>query len=264
MYCILDLETTGLKDPIKICQIGILKVLDDEGVEELSLLCNPEKEIEDGAENLHHLREKVKDAPVFNEIKEQVENFLEGAEFIVGHNIIEYDEPILRECGLVLNAPLKDTLKMAKRDIKGQNRYSLDALCKNLGLSTEDEKHDALEDCKQTKLLYDYIQDNKRENLKLLEELRDDERANPYLFRLSKKLTCELLSCFTLLQDKDISLMKDIEIKKALKNKFEEFYSLSLERQRELLRESLEDREEKEKEDDKKEKPEPEPAPSLD
>ena len=136
---VLDTETTGLepKDGHRIIEIGAVELIDRRLTgQHFHQYLNPERDIEDGALEVHGItREFLQDKPVFEDVAQEFLEFIEGAELLI-HNA-PFDIGFLdMELGLINNpvrieshAQVLDTLELA-RDLHPGQRNSLDALCK--------------------------------------------------------------------------------------------------------------------------------------
>ncbi len=136
---VLDTETTGLEpqDGHRIIEIGAVELVDRRLTgRHYQQYLNPEREIEDGALEVHGItREFLQDKPVFADVAQEFLEFIEGSELLI-HNA-PFDISFLdMELGLI-NSPVRieshaqvfDTLVLA-RDLHPGQRNSLDALCK--------------------------------------------------------------------------------------------------------------------------------------
>lgn len=136
---ILDTETTGL-DPNeghRIIEIGAVELVDRRlSGRHYHQYINPERDIEDGALEVHGIsREFLQDKPVFAEIAQEFLEFIEDAELVI-HNapfdvgFLDMELSLLGSAvRLETDCPVLDTLELA-RDLHPGQRNSLDALCK--------------------------------------------------------------------------------------------------------------------------------------
>ncbi len=136
---VLDTETTGLepRDGHRVIEIGAVELVDRRLTgRHFHQYLNPEREIEDGALEVHGInREFLQDKPVFADVAQEFLDFIEGTELLI-HNA-PFDIGFLdMELGLINNplrienhAQVLDTLELA-RDLHPGQRNSLDALCK--------------------------------------------------------------------------------------------------------------------------------------
>ena len=136
---ILDTETTGLEpsDGHRIIEIGCVELIDRRlSGNHFHQYLNPEREIEDGALEVHGIsREFLRDKPLFAEVAQDLLDFIEGAELII-HNapfdigFLDWELTLLeRPDRMNDHVTVLDTLELA-RDLHPGQRNSLDALCK--------------------------------------------------------------------------------------------------------------------------------------
>jgi DNA polymerase-3 subunit epsilon len=137
---ILDTETTGLepRQGHRIIEIGALEMVDRQLTgKQFHVYINPEREIEQGALEVHGITEEfLLDKPRFAEIADDLLNFVRDAEMVI-HNapfdigfidnelsLSGHEHSSITEVATVL-----DTLELA-RDLRPGQRNNLDALCK--------------------------------------------------------------------------------------------------------------------------------------
>jgi len=145
-----DTETTGVDDPILITEVAWCEVEDDlDIVEEFCTLVNPGVPIPCVASGISGIRdEDVVDSPKITDIE-----FPEGEITFIGHNT-PYDYPLLKpHCNIIACI---DTLKLARRLIKGPESYALGALSCYCGLPRQ-LNHRALNDVRDTLALLDWM-----------------------------------------------------------------------------------------------------------
>ena len=144
---VLDTETTGLEPSQghRIIEIGVVEMIDRRLTgNNFHIYLQPDREIDAGAIEVHGItNEFLADKPRFEDIAEELANYLRGAEVII-HNApfdvgfidAEYQR---MENGLTMESLCEviDTLVMAREMHPGQ-RNSLDALC---GRYDVDNKH---------------------------------------------------------------------------------------------------------------------------
>jgi len=137
---VLDTETTGL-DPRqghRIIEIGALELIDRQLTgRQYHVYLNPEREIEQGALEVHGITEEfLRDKPRFEEIADDLLAFADGAELVI-HNapfdvgFIDNELSLAghQHASITEIATVLDTLEMA-RDLHPGQRNNLDALCK--------------------------------------------------------------------------------------------------------------------------------------
>ena len=153
---VLDTETTGLEpsEGHRVIEIGCVEVVGRRLTgNDLHLYINPERDIDDGALEVHGItREFLSDKPTFQEIAAEFLAYIDGAELVI-HNaafdvgFLNHELRMLGEgrrieerCGVL------DTLALARHMHPGQ-KNSLDALCRRYGIdNTHRELHGALLD----------------------------------------------------------------------------------------------------------------------
>jgi DNA polymerase-3 subunit epsilon len=154
---VLDTETTGL-DPRqghRIIDIGALELVDRQLTgRQYHVYINPEREIEQGALEVHGITEEfLRDKPRFAEVSDDLMAFVDGAELVI-HNapfdigFIDNELSLTgHEHASITNvASVLDTLELAK-DLHPGQRNNLDALCKRYDVdNTSRTLHGALLD----------------------------------------------------------------------------------------------------------------------
>lgn len=146
-FLVLDTETTGLepKQGHKIIEIGCVEVIGRRITgERYQQFLNPEREIDEGALNVHGITlAELDDKPTFAQIAEDFLAYIKGATLVI-HNAA-FDVGFLNHELALLEQPpgmiedycvVLDTLKMAREMHPGQ-RNSLDALCQRYHVDNE-------------------------------------------------------------------------------------------------------------------------------
>ena len=153
---ILDTETTGLEPASghRIIEIGCIEVKDRRKTERfLHYYINPEREIEQGAVEIHGItKEQLEGEPVFEDIADRLVDFIRDSELII-HNApfdVAFINAELARLGddwgkLEDYCSVTDTLEMARELHPGQ-KNSLDALSQRYGVDAERSLHGALLD----------------------------------------------------------------------------------------------------------------------
>lgn len=162
---VLDTETTGLDptDGHRIIEIGCVEMVDRRCTGKvLHRYINPEREIDDGAAEVHGITtEQLADKPLFAAIASEFIDFVRGAELVI-HNApfdVGFLNAELRRLSPSLgvvgdHCTVLDTLVMARQKHPGQ-RVSLDALCKRYGVDNSGrELHGALLDARLLAEMY--------------------------------------------------------------------------------------------------------------
>jgi DNA polymerase III subunit epsilon len=154
---ILDTETTGLepKEGHRIIEIGCVEIINRKKTEKnFHQYLNPEREIEDGAFDIHGLsNEFLADKPLFSDVAQELIDFIRDSEVII-HNApfdIAFIDAELKRLGeqwgkMENYCRVLDTLPMA-RDLHPGQKNSLDALCSRYEVdNSQRELHGALLD----------------------------------------------------------------------------------------------------------------------
>lgn len=171
-YCVIDIETSNNGRRYgEIVEISCLKVRNNQIVDSFDELIKPEFPIDKWTQSIHHIsNEMVKDKPSIKEIYPKLLKFIQN-DLLIGHNV-HFDINFIYDYFEELNQPplsndFLDTLRLARRTLKGLKSYSLSNLSTHIGY--EPTIHRALEDCIATHNLYQYIK--QRLSLKEIEEL---------------------------------------------------------------------------------------------
>jgi len=137
---ILDTETTGLepKQGHRIIEVGCVELINRRLTgNNFHYYLNPQREIDEGAVEVHGLTtEFLADKPLYENIAEELFNYLEGAEVVI-HNaafdvgFINHEYRLMGSTHTDMGSwcDITDSLHMARKMFPGQ-RNSLDALCK--------------------------------------------------------------------------------------------------------------------------------------
>lgn len=159
-FVVLDFETTGLS-PVEnnIIQIGAIRYVNFELVEEYNTLVNPKEPISSTITKITGITNKdVANAPAIEQVLPSLLEFI-NTNVIVAHNA-SFDMKFLLENIERLNLTSKkyrviDTLSLARKCIDETPNHKLPTLKAFLNLDHL-ESHDALADCKVTGELYKY------------------------------------------------------------------------------------------------------------
>ena len=176
-FCIVDVETTGLSPRVNgVIEIGLVKVSNLKIVDRFHSLVNPGKDIPYFITQLTGItNEDVYDAPFFEDIADEVAEFVSGG-ILTAHNF-PFDYSFLKKefnyCGKEYpNNKNLCTLKLSRRLYPMLKSKSLGAVCNHLNLKNDGE-HRALGDAEVTaKLLMKIIKELKsKHNINVVEEL---------------------------------------------------------------------------------------------
>lgn len=154
---VLDTETTGLEPTQghRIIEIGCVELINRRKTDNtFHQYLNPEREIEDGAYNVHGIsNDFLSDKPLFKDIAQDFIEFIRDAELII-HNApfdIAFLNSELKSLGKKWGeiddiCTVTDTLKIA-RDLHPGQKNSLDALCSRYNVDNSSRNlHGALLD----------------------------------------------------------------------------------------------------------------------
>lgn len=158
IYTIVDVETTGGSPFLnRIIEVGLVRVEHGEVVQRFSTLVNPEVPIPEfitkltGIESSH-----VVTAPKFDDIKDELLSYFEGAVF-VAHNAM-FDYSFLQKefsrvgYGFTLNTLC--TVKLSRAFYPNEKHHNLSAIIERFSFVCE-RRHRALDDAL---VLWDFIQ----------------------------------------------------------------------------------------------------------
>ena len=172
---IFDLETTGFgADEERITEIGAVKLVGLEVVEEFHSFVNPEKPIPEKITEITGIDDSmVKDAP---SEREALTKFIEfcGDAPLVAHNA-KFDMSFIRAASGRCRIPYKpdsiDTLALCKAAIPNRKSYSLDAMAEYFKLG-DFNHHRAVDDAKMLASIFVNIVDEIRKG-RIVEKLGD-------------------------------------------------------------------------------------------
>ena len=159
-YVCVDIETSGIRVKWdKIIEIGAVKVRDGKAVDTFSELINPGLKLSPYITELTGITdEMLKDKPFIEEVLPRFIEFT-GDDVIMGHNIM-FDYSFLKQNAI--NQKLKfdkmgiDTLKIARKTLKGLESRGLEYLCNYYGIADENH-HRAFNDAEVTSKLYNVL-----------------------------------------------------------------------------------------------------------
>ncbi len=149
---VLDLETTGLAPGLnEIIEVALVR-LEGERKVAFQSLARPSRPPSPFIQRLTGITlEELEEAPPLEEVLLQAYPLLKGAT-LVFHNAafdLGFLRPVLEGLGLELPNPVVDSIRLARRAMRGLRRYGLDALSEVLELPARRE-HRALGDAERT------------------------------------------------------------------------------------------------------------------
>lgn len=148
-YAVIDIETTGGRANLhRITEIGLVKVVNGEVIEQWQSLINPQRNIPKMITSLTGItNDMVIDAPLFADVAEQFDELTSDCIF-VAHNV-NFDYGFIREefarLGQTFRRPKMCTVQQMRKHYKGLTSYSLANLTQhfNIGMTRH---HRALSD----------------------------------------------------------------------------------------------------------------------
>lgn len=160
-FSVIDVETTGLYDRDRICEIAIVDLNPDtfEIVEQFDTLINPNRDV--GPTHIHQITPTmVVDAPLFEDIAGEIANRLNGS-VLVGHNV-SFDKRMIANEFDKLGADLnlgnsQCTLSMARKNLKLRS-YKLFLVAEELKIKYKNH-HKALYDAIVTAQIFKQLND---------------------------------------------------------------------------------------------------------
>ena len=192
---VLDTETTGLepKQGHRIIEIGCVEIINRRKTDQhFHQYLNPEREIDDGAFNVHGIsNEFLSDKPRFADIAQEFIDFIRDSELII-HNApfdIGFINAELRQLGKKWGktedyCSIVDTLLLAREKHPGQ-KNNLDALCKRYEIdNSQRDLHGALLDAQI--LLDVYLAMTGGQETLGFESLHDQELADQNTIKFSE------------------------------------------------------------------------------
>lgn len=156
-YVCVDLETSGIRAKWdKIIEIGAVKVRDGKVVDTFSQLIDPCVQISDRITELTGItNEMVEGKPMIEEVLPKFVEFAKD-DVLLGHNIM-FDYNFLKQNAINLELEFDkegiDTLKIARKTLKGLESRGLEYLCSYYGIKDENH-HRAYNDASVTSQLY--------------------------------------------------------------------------------------------------------------
>lgn len=156
-YVSVDIETTGTNAKWnRIIEIGALKVRNGKVVDTFSELINPGVAISPFITGLTGItNEMLEGKPTIEEVLPRFVEFAKD-DYLLGHNIM-FDYGFLKQNAINLNLTFEksgmDTLKIARKTLKGLESRGLEYLCTYFGIKDENH-HRAFNDARATSDLY--------------------------------------------------------------------------------------------------------------
>ena len=154
---VFDIETTGFSaEHDKIIEIGAVKIENGQVIERYDEFINPQIPIPIRIEELTHINDSmVINAGTVDQVLPRFLDFCEELP-VVGHNALFDTSFITRKAadlGIDFNPTIVDTYAIAQFMIPTLGRFTLDAICKHLGVKLENH-HRAVDDAEATAAMY--------------------------------------------------------------------------------------------------------------
>lgn len=176
-YVVFDIETTGLNPKFcKIIEIGAVKIKNGEVADRFSKFINPEMPIPYNITKLTSITDDmVKDADIYEVVLPEFLDFI-GDSVVVAHNA-SFDTSFIKkyanDLGLSFTNTIVDTVTIGRILCPELAKFTLDRLCKHLGISLENH-HRAVDDAEATaKMFMAFIPMLKERNIHNLDELNE-------------------------------------------------------------------------------------------
>ncbi|MBI4836683.1 MAG: GIY-YIG nuclease family protein [Candidatus Abawacabacteria bacterium] len=157
-FAIVDIETTGSRlSQDRVLEIGVLVIENNKLQKTFTTLINPRQYIPEMISELTGITSHdVKDAPLFQDVAQELLDTLEGAVF-VAHNVA-FDYGFIRaefeRMGITFQAKTLCTVRLSRKLFPEYTRHSLSHLIDRFNISTE-ARHRALADAQA---LWDFLQ----------------------------------------------------------------------------------------------------------
>ncbi|MFQ9515969.1 MAG: PolC-type DNA polymerase III [Eubacterium sp.] len=221
-YVSVDIETTGIRAKWdKIIEIGALKVRDGKVVDTFSELIDPGVQISSFITGLTGITEEMLSGkPTIEQVLPKFVEFAKG-DYLLGHNIM-FDYGFLKQNAINLNIQFDksgmDTLKIARKTLKGLESRGLEYLCSYYGIK-DDNHHRAFNDARVTSQLYMILMEQFGEEMPGLFEPYQFTYAVKKLQPITerqKKYLGDLMKYHNILPDFDINMLSKNEASKKI------------------------------------------------
>mgnify|MGYP006394835139 CR=1 FL=1 len=163
-FAFLDIETTGgSAGSDRITEIGIRFWRDGETIGQWQTLINPERRISAFIEQLTGINnEMVREAPVFEEIADELQEQLEGKIFVAHNARFDYGfiKSEFRALGRLFSAKVLCTVKLSRLLYPEHRRHNMDSLIARHGLD-QVERHRAMGDVQAMLQFFETVIDEK-------------------------------------------------------------------------------------------------------
>lgn len=188
MYAIIDIECNGegFREE-KIIEVAVFRYDGHQVVDQFFTLVNPEAHITPFVQKLTKISPKmVKTAPKFHEIAKRIVEITQNAT-LVGHNV-EFDYRMLRQSfrnlGFDFQCNTIDTIALSKKLIPDAPSYSLEKLCKSVGIPHSDV-HRAIGDARATLELFKVLISKDIDN-EILQSHQEHTQSKSYANKIAE------------------------------------------------------------------------------
>lgn len=221
-YISIDIETTGVNAKWdRIIEIGAVKVREGKVKDTFSELINPGVKVSSFITELTGINnDMLADKPSIEEVLPRFVEFA-GDDCFLGHNIM-FDYGFLKQNAINLNISFDrsgvDTLKIARKTLKGLESRGLEYLCNYYGIKDENH-HRAFNDANVTSQLYLILMKEFGDELPGLFEPKElvytVKKLQPITERQKKYLT-DLMKWHHIVPDFDIDMLTKNEASKKI------------------------------------------------
>ncbi|GAB3663943.1 exonuclease domain-containing protein [Echinicola sediminis] len=168
IYAVVDIETTGgYGKRHRITEIAALLHDGEKVLNSYQTLVNPECEIPGYITGLTGIdQQMVADAPVFEEIAEELFEFLEGKIF-VAHNVnfdYQFIKAEFERIGMEFELPKLCTVRLSRKIFPGLRSYSLGSICEHKSINIK-ARHRAFGDAEATAELFGMLMEADQEGI---------------------------------------------------------------------------------------------------
>lgn len=197
-YVVFDIETTGINPQYHtFIEFGAVRIEHGEIVDRFSSFVNPERPIPYEIEKLTGISDRmVMDADTVEKVLPRFLEFCQGA-VLVAHNAsfdTGFVKKYAKELQLSYDYTVVDTMTLSHVLLHNLGKYTLDRICKYLGISLENH-HRAIDDAQATAHMFlklcEYL---KKDGITNLDEVNDMGNASPEKIKKSRRYHGIILS----------------------------------------------------------------------
>lgn len=188
MYAIVDIETTGgYAENHRVTEIAIYHHDGTQITDHFKTLINPGRKIPQFITGLTGInQEMVREAPSFNDIADEVMDWLKDRVFVAHNAHFDYSflKKELEDAGKIFNSKKLCTVRLSRKIIPGLDSYGLGRLAESLGIRIAD-RHRAGGDALATARIFDILLKRDQEGViaKALKRNSGETRLPPNLHK---------------------------------------------------------------------------------